>query len=184
MFQDRQLALPSYLVAFSLAVLPPLDQLLQTFPFRIGDARWRFGAFGLLSSSLLLATVGFLLALVATSVFEHRRFRRIIGAAALTVVLGLAAGGIVFALDALQVRSLVSAQAVRAFTVACIGATIKTLLAMLSFAVLGISAFRGPKRVVKPASKAGLIVSPAASRRTEPALLDVPGPDHVAESQR
>ena len=180
MLQSRQLALPSYLVAFSLAVLPLLDQLLQIFPFRIGDPRWRFGAFGLLSNSLLLATVGVLVALVVASVFEHRLFQRVLAIATLIVVLALAAGCVVFALDVLQVRGEVNAQAARAFNVATIGASVKSLFAMLSLTGLCITAFRGSKRVPKPARKVAQVIPAGAPRRTESAVLEMP----VAESER
>ena len=163
MLQSRQLALPSYLVAFSLAVLPPLDQLLQIFPLRIADARWRFGAFGLLSTSLLLPTVAVLIALVVAIVFDHWRFRRVIGVAALVAVFVLAAGLVMFALDVLQVRNEVTAQATRAFHLAGIGATIKSLLAMVCWTALGITAIRGPKHIAKPTRKPGVIVSASAS---------------------
>ena len=175
---SRQLALPSYLVAFSLAVLPPLDQLIQVFPFRVGDARWRFGAFGLLSNSLLLSTVGVLMALVVASVFEHRRFRRILGVATLTAVLVLAASWVVFALDVLQVRNGVSAQAARAFFAASLGAALRSLFAVLSLTVLGVTAFRGSKPFTRSTKRSGMVVSGPESRTVKPstaAILDTPG---------
>jgi len=180
MVNSRQLALPSYLVAFSLAILPPMDQLIQVFPLRLGDPRWRFGAFGLLSNSLLLPTVGILVALVVATVFEHRRFRRILGVAALALVLVLAAGWVVFALDVLQVRNTVSAQAVRAFVAASVGAAMKSLFAMLCLTVLGVTALRGSKPIPKAAKRSRLVVStggPGSARSSEPAMLDAPGSD-------
>jgi len=176
MLQSRQLALPSYLVAFSLVVLPPLDQLIQIFPLRVGDARWRFGAFGLLSNSLLLSTVGVLVALVVASVFEHRRFRRILGVGTLTVVLVLAAAWVVFALDVLQVRNGVNAQAARAFFAASVSAALRSFFAVLSLTVLGVTAFRGSKPIAKPAKRSAMVVSGPESRtakRSEAAVLDV-----------
>src|SRR4051794_22944935 len=58
MAQQRQFAWPTYLVGFSLFLLPLFDAISQFIPFRPQDAKWRFGAFGIFSNSLLLSLLG------------------------------------------------------------------------------------------------------------------------------
>lgn len=157
MAQHRHLAVPTYLVAFSLFVIPPFDSMMTVFPFRLGEARWRFGAFGLLSNSLMLALVGLLIALFATAVFEHPRFRRVLGVLSGLLVLIVASAWIMFALDALQVRSAINPAAGLAFKVASATAATKALIALVTLIALTVASFRGPRAPAK-SPRSGLII--------------------------
>ncbi|HEY9228895.1 MAG TPA: hypothetical protein VIP11_19740 [Gemmatimonadaceae bacterium] len=163
MAQHRYLSAPTYLIAFSLFLIPPLESLITVFPFRLGDARWRFGAFGLLSSSLLLSLVGLLMAVFATAVFENPRFRRVLGAIAGLLAIAVAAAWIVFALDALQVRKDVNPAAAFAFKKASAIAASKALVAIVTLITLTAAAFRGPRAPAKT-PRSGLIVGGRASQ--------------------
>src|SRR4051812_33829499 len=102
MLYNRRILWPSYLVAFSLAVIPPIDALMQTAPLRLGDLRWRWGTFGLLTNAMMLPMVGLLMALVVSSMFEQRMFQRVLGVITAVMALLAIAGLCLFALDSLQ----------------------------------------------------------------------------------
>jgi hypothetical protein len=145
MIQQRHVAWPTYLVAFSLSVIPPLDALMQVLPLRVHDPRWRFGFFGLMSNALMLPLLGLFIAFVAASLFEHRRFQRVLGIIA-GVVAVIALGMLcLFALDALQVRPEVKAAAHLAFNVATLTAVMKSLLGIVTLSSFTIASLRAPK---------------------------------------
>src|SRR5262245_49398404 len=153
MSQSRHFVAPTYLVAFALALLPPVDSLMQVLPFRVSDPHWRFGAFGVLSNALMLSLTGLLVVFLATTVFEHARFRRILGVVTAAAVLVLGAGWIVFLLDALQVRNDVKPAAVFAFKVASTTAALKSLLAMVTLASLAVASLRSRGAAASKASR-------------------------------
>lgn len=167
MSQSRHFAAPTYLVAFALALIPPIDSAMKVLPFRIGDPRWRFGAFGLVSNELMLSVTGLLIAFLATTVFEHARLRRILGILTGLAVLVIASAWIVFALDALQVRNDVRPAAALAFKVATTTAALKSLLAMITLATLTLASFRMPRVASSKAVRgSGMIVSGRGSQGT------------------
>jgi len=159
---DRHvLAVPTYLVAFSLACIPPFDAAMQLLPLQIGQPRWRFGAFGLVSNAFMLTLAGFLVAFVASAVFEHRRTHRVLGFVALFGAILTTVGLLLFALDALQVQRDVTVAARLAFRVASITAAAKATLAIVTlFAAARASRRTGDAtraRVVQPPD--GLLVA-------------------------
>lgn len=87
-----------------------VDPLVQTWPFRLSDIRWRFGAVGLASTSAIGVTFALVWLMGVAALLGHRRTLRALSAASaalgivVLVVLGL------FVLDFLQVRTLVDPQ--------------------------------------------------------------------------
>jgi hypothetical protein len=159
MAQQRHLAWPTYLVAFALSAIPPFDALMQLLPMRLHDPRWRFGFFGLMSNAMMIPLVGVLIAFVAASIFEHRRFQRVLGGLATVVVVCALVMLALFALDALQVRPQVKPAAALAFNVATVTAIIKSLLGVATLSAFAVAAFRGPRlRRSSTASAANTIV--------------------------
>ncbi len=159
MAQTKQLAAPTYLVGFALLLIPPIDTMMQLIPLRLQDPRWRFGWFGLISNSLMLALAGLLVVFVAANVFEHRRLQRVLGIiAAVAAVLFLIALGM-FALDTLQLRKEIAPKGQLAYKVASLTAAIKGLLGIATLSAFGVASFRGPK-APKPVTekRASLIV--------------------------
>ena len=145
MIQQKQLAWPAYLVAVALCVIPPFDAVMQVLPPRMGDARWRFGSFGLLTNALLVPLLGLLIAMFAASFFEHRRLQRVLAViTGIVALLVLGALGM-FALDALQVRGTVPSKAQLAFTVASLTASVKALLSTATLIAFTWAGFRIPK---------------------------------------
>src|SRR5581483_11998520 len=87
----RRLALPSYVAAFSLMVFPVFDQAMQLVPtLKLHDARWRYGALGLLSNMLLLPVVSVMIVLLMANAFDHRKLQRF-----MSILCGVATIGIV-----------------------------------------------------------------------------------------
>jgi hypothetical protein len=141
--ESRQLAWPAYLVSAALILVPLSDVLTSLYPWRFFDPRWRFGAVGLVSSSLLIPTAGMLIALVTAAVCDHRVMRKIIGIAALVVATVCVVALFFFGLDALQTSAAVTPQMRLSFNVASIAAAMKTLIASAITLAIGLSALRG-----------------------------------------
>jgi len=184
MAQQRQLATPAYLVGLALMCIPPFDALMQVFPFRFGDARWRFGFFGLMSNALMIPLTGLLVVFVASGFFEHRRFQKVLGAAAVALGAVIACLGVVFALDALQIRSQVQPAAALAFKVATGTAALKSMIGVLTLGAFGWAAFRAPK--VKPVTTASRtanpLIVPATGSRPAAPTPRAPAAEMVKES--
>jgi hypothetical protein len=160
MAPSRTLAMPTYLVAFALIVIPPFDTVMQLMPLRPGDPRWRFGAFGLLSNAMMIPLVGFLLAFIAATVYEHVRTRQLLGLLALMVGFGVAGLFVLFGLDALQIRQDVRPNAQLAVKVASVTAAAKAILGLITLAGFAFAAFRGAKqtRMSKPKKGSGGLI--------------------------
>lgn len=162
------LAAPTYLVAFALACIPPFDAAMQLMPFRVGQARWRFGAFGLASNAFMLTLAGFLVAFVASAVFGHRRTHRLLGYLALLGAVLTTAGLVIFGLDMLQVQRDVTLAAHLAFRVASITAAAKAGLAILTLFASARAAPRGGVHTttrVRPETESLLIAAPTRAKR-------------------
>jgi hypothetical protein len=171
MAPSRSLALPTYLVAFALIIIPPFDTIMQLMPLRPGDPRWRFGAFGLLSNAMMIPLVGLLLAFVAATLYEHLRTRQLLGVFALLVAFGTAGLFVLFGLDALQIRQDIRPNAQLAVKVASVTAAAKSILGMITLAGFGYAAFKGAKqtRVTKTKKgSAGLILGSRANTLAAP----------------
>jgi hypothetical protein len=160
MAPSRSLAMPTYLVAFALIVIPPFDTIMQLMPLRPGDPRWRFGAFGLLSNAMMIPLVGLLLAFIAATIYEHLRTRQLLGVLALLVGFGVGGLFILFGLDALQIRQDVRPNAQLAVKVASVTAAAKAILGLITLAGFAVAAFRGAKqtRVTKPKKGPGGLI--------------------------
>ena len=165
MEKHRYLAWPTYVVAFSLSIIPPFDALMQVLPTHPGDPRWRFGFFGLMSNALMLPLVGLLLAFVGASYFEHRRFQKILGAIACLIAVATLAMLGLFALDALQVRGQVKATASLAYNVTALSAAMKALIGIVSLGAFGVAALKAPKIKRQPSRGAGVVIGTQKSSR-------------------
>jgi hypothetical protein len=168
MLQNRRLIWPSYLVAFTFAVIPPIDALMQTMPIRFGDTRWRWGAFGLLSNAMMMPMIGLLIAFLVATVFEHRVFQRILGALSTALAVGALAGLGMFALDTLQLHKDVKPAMALAFNVACATAGTKALVGILTLVGFAWATFTGPKPKTQAARNGMMIGGTRHSKPTPP----------------
>ena len=170
MAQHRQLATPAYLVAFALICIPPFDAMMQVMPARIHDPRWRFGAFGLMSNAFILPMAGVLLAYMVASLFDHRRFQKVLAVISLAVSLATLALLALFALDMLQIHQDVKPAAQLAFKVASSTALLKAMLTILTLGAFAYAGFRAPKipKVAKNQRVNTLIIGGKPAVQTTP----------------
>jgi hypothetical protein len=152
--QLRRLAAPSYIAAASLIFFPIFDQLMQLVSTaKIQDARWRFGAVGLLSNMLILPIVGLVIVLVLAAALDHRAFQRVMAVLCAIGAFGLVLATGLFMLDAIQVRGLMRPEAASSWGVATGTAVIKLIVAVLALIGFAIASFRNSK-TVKPVARA------------------------------
>jgi hypothetical protein len=181
MLQNRRIIWPSYLIAFSLSIIPPIDAVMQTLPMRFGDPRWRWGAFGLMSNAMMIPMIGLLIAFVVASLFEHRLFQRILGVFTAVLAVGTLIGLGLFALDTLQLHKQVQERGLLAFRVAALTATTKAIVGMLTLGGFTWTAFTGPKRrekatasgIIIGGTRAGKVSAPASSAIAAPEAVEV-----------
>jgi hypothetical protein len=173
MLQNRRIIWPSYLIAFSLSIIPPIDALMQTLPMRFGDPRWRWGAFGLMSNAMMIPMIGVLIAFVVATLFEQHLFRRILGVLTAVLAVGTLIGLGMFALDTVQLHKQVQERGLLAFRVAALTATTKSIVGMLTLAGFSWTAFTGPKRREK-ATASGIIIGGARPSKASPPAAPTP----------
>ena len=149
----------------AMILIPLADAWTTLFPWNFGEARWRFGAVGLVSNALMIPLAGLLIAFVVAWVREQRALLRVIGVfgfvAATVCILALVS----FALDALQTRAQVNPQMLLSFKVATVTAAVKAVLAgatLLAFGFSGWRASKGPGSRKSSGAAGGLLTLPTA----------------------
>ena len=166
MVQSRRIAWPAYLLSAALIIFPLSDTLTSLYPWNIGDARWRFGAVGLLSSALLIPMLGLLLAILTAWALDQRLARRVLAILSLVAATVCVVALVSFALDAVQTRAAVRPEMQLSFKVAATTAAIKTLLAATILAVLGIASIKGSGAASRASREVPLFTT--GSRPTHP----------------
>ena len=141
----RLLALPAYLVAFPLIVIPATDATLTLWPWRVGVAQWRFGALGLFSNAFMIPCAGLLVAFVTALTLGHWRTLRVLGAACALLAVFTGLSILLFGLDAIQSSANVQDAARLSFKVASITAAAKMALATATFAAFAMTGLRSPR---------------------------------------
>lgn len=151
-----------YPVGALLIIAAVSEPLLQIWPFRPGELRWRFGAVGLMSGAVLGTLFGLVWIMAVAAILDHRRTLRaaavvsLAGAVVLVVVAGL------FSLDFLQLRSSVNPE-----LRGTLDLTVLRALAVLGISIstavgLGIGGWRSSRPAGRPhagktAREAGLV---------------------------
>ena len=141
MINSRHITLPAYLVAIAMIIIPLADSFTTLHPWNAADARWRFGAVGLISNALLIPLAGLLVAFTAAWTRQQRAVTRTIGVIGFIGALLCLLALVSFGLDSLQTRSQVRPEMLTSFVVASVTAGLKTLLAGATFLAFGISAW-------------------------------------------
>ena len=148
--------------AILLIVVPFLQVAAQLWPLRLFNIEWRFGAANAVSSVLLLPFLGMLLLVVIGRITESVTLPRVVGVIALVIALCVGLSMVVFAMDALQLRQLVSSAQQNGFITTAARVAATSVIFVVSFAVLGLAGMNRPKRFSQPERKAdrgvGLIV--------------------------
>lgn len=144
-----------FLAAVTLIVVPMLQATAQIWPLQLSNIQWRFGAANALSSVLLLPFLGLVLLTLAARGMESQSLARVTGAISGLFGLGLGASLVVFVLDALQLKTIVSTQMTAQFMSTSVRVGSVTVLFCLAFLVLTVSAFaRIGETKRKPSSRA------------------------------
>lgn len=182
MAQQRQFATPSYLVAFTLVLIPIADVMMQVLPLRLQDPKWRFGFFGLMSNALMVPLVGLLIAFTVASMLDQRLVLRVLGVASIVWAVVFVGLFVVFALDALQVHNDVKANFQTAFKVNSATAAVKALLGIVTLATFGAGGIRTARAMPRRTSQTGIPVIVSAAKRSSTAALPRPGAPAAEES--
>ena len=164
MNQYKHLAWPIYLTGSVIIFFPALEFVLTIWPLSPGILSWRFGAVGLLARSLLTPLVGLALIFAVAVFLEHVWVQRVVsglgfaGSAILLMVTAL------FALDLLQFRNQVRAEASTAYDVSSGVALMKLLAVSIVLLVFGVSGRRVARRAAakepRRPTPAALVVKP------------------------
>jgi hypothetical protein len=136
----KPLALPSYVVAALLVLIPVADTVLALTPLHPGAVAWRFGALGMGSQAVMTPLLGGLLALVTAAILGHRRGVRALQVLAVLAAVLLLAASVLFVLDAAQTRASIRATAKGVFDKASVVALVKYFIGVatsVAFALAG-----------------------------------------------
>jgi chromate transport protein ChrA len=154
---NKSLSRAAYFLGILLVAIPIIDLVLNIWPLRISDARWRFGAVGTLSGVLVVPLLGLLIILAFAVWQDHRRVQRITGAICIAFAVLLAILDVLFILDFFQTRTMVVPRAQHAVTMAASVAFIKNLLTIGVLILMGRGGFAGPKPIAR---RKGVVVKP------------------------
>lgn len=105
--RQRTLLSALYPVLLLFILNPVMELVANSWPLNFGDTRWRFGFLGAILSALLPILVGLALVALVSSMLGHRGVIRAVAIAGLLVTATLIGAGLLFGLDALQVRGMV-----------------------------------------------------------------------------
>lgn len=153
LFDDGDvLVAPLYAVALLLIATPVFDFVTSVLPLRLGNIEWRFAAVGLLSGFLLTPLLGILVATLAALIARHRLFLTVLAWSSLILATGLALLVVAFALDILQLRSVVTADAAPQFQSAAIKAVVKHVSFLIVLSWLAWKIQRLARGMRRPAS--------------------------------
>jgi hypothetical protein len=168
MRSSRYLSAPTYLVAFLFAFVPFLDLLVSVWPLQFGNLRWRVATMGQLSGGLMTVLLGFLLALVISTVLEQPRMQRAIVALSGLMAVALIATMGLFVLDVFQLRGAVRPEVRRTYDMIAVQAFIKFVLSLIGsllFAWAALRMARDDKKARRPRNTAdGPVVVVGGSR--------------------
>jgi hypothetical protein len=97
-----------YPVGALLVLVAVSEPILQVWPFRPGEVRWRFGAVGLMSGAVVGGIFGLVWIMAVAALLDHRRTLRAAAVVSMVVASILTLVLLAFGLDFLQVRSSVN----------------------------------------------------------------------------
>ena len=180
MTPPRRLAWPAYLVSFALMITPAYDAALSVLPSRLGDARWRYGAIGLLSNTMMISLTGLLLVLGIALLLDHKRMIRAVGLLGAIGAVICVVALVLFGLDALQTRGGVQPNMARSFMLATVNAAGKLVISVLALAGFAVVCLRGSKSSRGAGPRPSLIVRASQSGGQRSAGPDAESPDSPA----
>lgn len=136
----------AYLGAWLLILVPFVQAGQQLWPLQLGNIRWRYGAANALSSILLLPFLGMLLLGLIARAVNDRLTSRLVGVMAGVFAVGLLGSAVLFALDAQQLKAVITTQMADAFMVTTIRVLIISTIFAVAFGAVLVVAFTGGAR--------------------------------------
>ncbi len=158
--RQRTLLAALYPVLLLLIINPMLEVLANGWPFGFDDTRWRVGFLGALLAGLLPVLTGLALIALVGGLLGHGGTIRAVAIAAFLCTVVLIAGGMLFGLDALQVRRMVRVDAKSGFDAASFKTLFVTALMIIVSAWLGIRSWAASRGTMGKGGerRAGLVV--------------------------
>jgi len=145
-FDSLELLLaPLYFIAALLIATPVMDFATSILPLRGSSIEWRFATVGLLSGFLLTPLLGIVIAIALAAYADQLRFLRILSILNGVVAILFSIRLILFALDVIQLRSVVQEQAKGAFQAAAAKAVVKHATFILALGWLSVRGFRASR---------------------------------------
>jgi hypothetical protein len=138
----RRLVSTAYWVAFIMAAVALADVLGRVLPPRFGDTTWRLGTVGIATLSLPTLLLALLIASLTAWYLQHRLVLRGLAVLGMTGAVLLLAAVPFFALDLLELRSVVAPEARASFHVAMGRAGLTVLAAAAAAAWIAVAAWR------------------------------------------
>lgn len=142
-----------FVSAILLVALPFLQAGSQIWPLQLGNIQWRFGAANALSGVLLLPYLGLVLLVLMARGLENRALSRTVGTVSAIFTVGLLASLVVFILDALQLKTIVSTAMTASFNSTSVRVGLVTVIFSVAFGHLAAVGFRAPRGKSAPARK-------------------------------
>lgn len=142
----RALLQAGYWIAALLVVVPVLDAVTRTWPVRLGEMSWRFGALGIMFNTVVTPLLGLFIAQVVAALSEHGRALKWLSIVTLVGSVGLVLASGLFALDYLQIRASVASGNEAPFDAAAWKATAVGIGSAVVGAVIGISGWRAGRQ--------------------------------------
>lgn len=158
--RQRTLLAALYPVLLLLILNPMLEVFANSWPLQLGDARWRVGFLGALLAGMLPVLTGLALSALVAALLGQPLALRVISVAAFAAVVALIVGGMLFGLDALQVRRMVRVDAKAGFDAASAKTLLVSALMVIAGGWLGVQAWVASRGALSRRSerKAGLVV--------------------------
>ncbi len=142
---DAPLRRVLYTVVLLLLVVPFVQAILQVWPLQLSSIQWRFGAANALSSVLLLPYLGLALLLIMARSLESRVLGLTVGVCSAIFTIGLIASLVLFILDALQLKAIVTSQMMSAFNTTSVRVGAVSAVFVLAFGLLALAGLKAPR---------------------------------------
>jgi hypothetical protein len=143
----------TYLVGVLLIVSAVSDPIIRSWPIRIGELKWRFGAAGLFADALVGIIFGLVWLMAVAAILDNRRTMRAFSFLNLVFALLLCVLIAGFGLDFLQVRSSVNPQLRGSLDLTVLRALVTLALSIVTTAALGLSGWRSTREVRRTAAQ-------------------------------
>ena len=145
---NRPLIVAAYLTALLLVIVPLGETAVTVMPFRTGNLSWRFGSMGLFSQALMTPAFGLVLTGAIALALGHRWMLRAVSVLAGLLTPVFVVLMVLFALDAIELRSQLRPEAAASFDVAAIQALVRLALLAMIAAPLAVGGWKASRRSV------------------------------------